>query len=207
MQTGRDEVRPATEPTRIEKQQQMSLDEMVKDLPKDCNVGTKKNSKGYKETWIGYKAHVDTIDGDIPVSVILTSASLHDSQVAIPLAEETANKITSLYDLMDAAYDVREIKDHSRRLGHVPIIDPNPRRNTGLKKALEQENLAQRTLNWKPAEKKRYNQRSSAERVNARLKDEFGGRNVRVRGNKKVYCHLMFGFLALAADQFLNLIR
>jgi hypothetical protein len=51
------------------------------------NVGTKKNSKGYKETRIGYKLHIDAADGQIPISCILTSASLHDSQAAIPLAE------------------------------------------------------------------------------------------------------------------------
>jgi hypothetical protein len=35
------------------------------------------------------------------------------------------------------------------------------------------------------------------ERVNARLKDEFGGRNIRVRGAAKVMAHLMFRVLAL----------
>ena len=43
------------EPTRIEKQQTMSLEEMLKDLPKSCDIGTKKNSKGHAEHWIGYK--------------------------------------------------------------------------------------------------------------------------------------------------------
>jgi len=38
------------------------------------------------------------------------------------------------------------------------------------------------------------------------LKDEFGGRNVRVRGHAKVMCHLMFGILALTADQFLRFV-
>jgi hypothetical protein len=42
--------------------------------------------------------------------------------------------------------------------------------------------------------------------VNARLKDEFGGRTIRVLGNAKVMCHLMFGIVALAADQILRLI-
>ena len=46
----------------------------------------------------------------------------------------------------------------------------------------------------------RYNERTTAERANARLKDEFGGRMVRVRGQVKVACHLMFGVLALAAQ-------
>jgi Transposase DDE domain len=50
------------------------------------------------------------------------------------------------------------------------------------------------------------NERSAAERVNARLKDEFGGRHVRVRGHAKVLCHLMFGVLALTVDQLMRLI-
>jgi hypothetical protein len=46
--------------------------------------------------------------------------------------------------------------------------------------------------------------RTMAERVNARLKDEFGARSVRVRGAIKVKCHLMFGVVALAVDQILR---
>ncbi len=52
----------------------------------------------------------------------------------------------------------------------------------------------------------RYNERSTVERANARLKDEFGGRFVRVRGNAKVMCHLMFGVLALTAAQLLRFV-
>jgi hypothetical protein len=43
-----------------------------------------------------------------------------------------------------------------------------------------------------------------AERVNARLKDDFGARFVRVRGALKIKCHLMFGILALAVDQIIR---
>ena len=43
------------------------------------------------------------------------------------------------------------------------------------------------------------------ERVYARLKDEFGGRHIRVRGPRKIMAHLMFGVLALTADQILKL--
>jgi hypothetical protein len=46
-----------------------------------------------------------------------------------------------------------------------------------------------------------YASQSTSQRVNARLKDEFGGRNVRVRSHAKVLCHLMFGILALTCDQ------
>jgi hypothetical protein len=69
------------------------------------------------------------IDGDIPVSFILSSASLHDSQVAIPLAQMTAERIINLYDLADAAYDAKEVREMSSRLGHVAIIDHNARLN------------------------------------------------------------------------------
>lgn len=192
------------EPSRIEKQRTMSLDEMLKDLPKDCDIGTKKNSKGHAQHWIGYKLHMDIADGCVPISAILTSASVHDSQVAIPLATMTAARVNNLYDLMDAAYDVLEIADHSRSLGHKPLIDKNPRRDKELAEEIKTESRRQVHANWTPPEKIRYNERSTAERANARLKDEFGGRAVRVRGNVKVMCHLMFGILALAADQLLK---
>jgi hypothetical protein len=65
------------------------------DLPTACAVGCKGNSKGHPECWIGYKLHVDTIDGDIPVSAILTSAAVNDLQAAIPLAQMTAQRMTS----------------------------------------------------------------------------------------------------------------
>ncbi len=91
------------EPTRLERQQTMTLEEMLKDLPHQCDIGTKKNSKGFKESWIGYKFHLDAADSQIPVSCILTSASTHESQVALPLAAMTGQRVINLYDLMDSA--------------------------------------------------------------------------------------------------------
>ena len=44
-----------------------------------------------------------------------------------------------------------------------------------------------------------------AERFNARLKDEAGGKQVRVRGHRKVHAHLMFGLLVIFADALLRL--
>lgn len=183
---------PPKEPTRLQRQKTMSLQEMLEDLPKECDRGCKKNSKGYKETWTGYKLHLDCADGQIPISCILTSASLHDSQAAIPLAAMTAERVTSLYSLMDSAYDAKEIKDYEGSLQHVPIIDNNPRRGEKLE--------------MDPATKRRYNERTTVERDNGRVKDEFGGRTVRVRGHAKVWAHLTFGVLVLAADQLLRLV-
>jgi hypothetical protein len=192
--------------TRVERQRDMSLDEMLADLPQHCAVGVKRNAKGYQEKWIGYKLHMDIADGDIPVSCMLTAASVHDSQVAIPLATLTAQRVVNLYDLMDSAYDVAEIKDHSRSLGHVPIIDINPRGTPGRKNELAQEARRRECVGHRTAEEVRYNERSSAERVNGNLKDNYGARTVRVRGSAKVMCHLMFGVLALTALQLIRLV-
>lgn len=186
----KEEQRPLPEPTRLERQAKMTLDEMQADLPRLCNVGSKKNSKGFKETWIGYKLHLDAADGQVPISCILTSASLHDSQAAIPLAKMTSKRVQNLYDLMDAAYDAEAIRRVSTELNHVPLIDSNPRRGEKAE--------------FDPASKERYKERTTVERVFSRLKDEFGGRMIRVRGNAKVLAHLMFGVLALTADQLMK---
>ena len=200
------EEKPAQEPTRVEKQRTMTLSEMLSDLPTACDKGAKKDSKGNIMYWSGYKLHLDTIDGGIPVSAIVTSASVHDSQVAIPLATLTAEKLIVLYELMDSAYDVPDIIEYIRSLGHVPLVDKNPRRNKELQKSIEDEAKARKTLNWAPPEERRYDVRTTAERANSRLKDEFGACKVRVRGHIKVSCHLMFGVLVLAADQLMRLV-
>jgi len=198
------EERPK-EPRRLERQMGMSLPEMLADLPRHCAVGTKRNAKGYKTSWTGYKLHLDVADGSIPVSCLLTSASLHDSQMAIPLATMTAARLTNLYDVMDSAYDAPEIKAHSRLLGHVPIIDVNPRTSERKLKLAEEAKARRRAGHWL-AEQVRYNERSTVERVNGRLKDDFGGRTIRVRGHDKVMCHLMFSILALTVDQLMRLV-
>lgn len=69
--------------------------------------------------------------------------------------------MTSLYDPVDNAYDPRDIREFSVELGHVPIIDVN--RRTG------------KAAPMKPDRARRYRNRSSAERVNSRLRDDCGG--------------------------------
>ena len=108
-----------------------------------------------------------------------------------PLSLISAERVTSLYDVMDAAYCSVELQEHCRSLGHVPLIDNNPR--SGGKEEFEL------------ADAIRYNERTVAERSNARLKDEFGGNTVRVKSGIKVMGHLMFGILVLSADQLMRL--
>lgn len=191
--------------TRIHRQRRQELAQMLKDLPRYCDIGAKVNSQGNMDCWRGYKLHLDTADGQIPVSAFLTSASVHDSQVAIPLMTLSSKRVVHLYELMDSAYDADAIHAHSRQLNHVPVIAPHPRR--GTKKSSQVPKVYPDTpgpeLCW--AKQERFKVRTMSERVNARLKDEFGASQIRVRGAAKVMAHLMFGVLALTVDQWLRL--
>ncbi len=57
-----------------------------------------------------------------------------------------------------------------------------------------------------PATKSRFKQRSSAERINSNLKDNYGGRTIRVKGASKVMAHLMFGIISITAMQLFRLL-
>ena len=184
------EPKPAT---RLQRRVGQDAAEVLAELPVHCDVGTKKNSKGYKTTWRGYKLHAGVSDCCLPISVALTAAYVHDSQVAIPLMQMTSGRVDYLYDLMDAAHDAKPIYEVSRSLGHVPIIDRYSR--------------GKRWSPWPPMRPCDTGKRTVAERFNSRLKEEFGAGNVMVRGTEKVKLHLMFGVIALFAGQLLKLLN
>lgn len=180
---------PAEE-SMLQKQLKMSKAELLKSVPKVCDVGSKVDSKGNKISWKGYKLHLDVADGRMPISAILSSASTHDSQVAIPLSKLSIERVTYCYELMDSAYDSGLIRLNSHNQGHVPLIDHNKRRGEKIK--------------FDPPDAQRYKTRTIVEQVNGRLKDEFGLLNIWVKKPKKVFCHMMFSVLALAGDEFLR---
>jgi len=186
------EKRPKAQ-NRMQSQYLQSANEALAELPKFCDVGAKSDTKGGKRHWTGYKFHVDVGDGGIPLSAVTTSASLHDSQVALPLMKMTSGRVTSLYDLMDSAYDAEMIRKMSYELGHAPIIDSRATRS-------------QEKILFDPDRLRRYYNRTASERFYSRLKDNCGGRNVRVRGHTKVHSHLMYGLLVIFAQSLLGLV-
>jgi transposase len=188
---GRGETRTPAKESPIQRQRTQTLAQMLDEIPTACERGTKSNAQGYKVSWNGYKLHIDTADCGVPISALLSSASMHDSRAAIPLSLISAERVTNLYDVMDAAYCSLDLREHCRSLGHVPLIDHNPR--GGEKEKFE------------PADAIRYCERTVAERTNARLKDEFGAKHLMVRGAAKAKSHLMLGLLALSADQLMRL--
>ncbi|MCY4151523.1 MAG: hypothetical protein OXE94_04725 [Aestuariivita sp.] len=130
---------------------------MIVDLPKAGDLGTKRNSKGYKTSWQGYKFHLDVSDGDIPISGRLTAASRYDSQASLPLAAMTNRRVDYGYELMDAADDCSEIHQDAKPQGQVALSDPNPRRDQ-----------ARKLVGHLDPAKERDTQRSSVERGSQR---------------------------------------
>jgi Transposase DDE domain/Transposase domain (DUF772) len=205
---------PASPRNNIEAQRRLPAEKAIAELPRHCSLGVKKSSKGYQQYWRGYKLHLDVADGQIPITALLTGACVHDSQVAVPLMNITSQRVTYLYDLMDAGYDANAIRSHSLALGHQPLIalarrhrvigERVPvRKDSHAKKTVYRCQPIYRELTW--AEQDRLRARTLVERVYSRLKDEFGGRSIRVRGASKIMAHLMFGVVALSVDQLLKL--
>ena len=187
------ETPPPREPTRLERQLEQEPEIALFELPTACDGGGKRDSKGNTTYWVGYKFHVSVDEWNLPLAAVTTAASVHDSQVAIPLFKLAQRRVTVLYDLLDKAYDAAPIWTMSRQLGHQPIIDRMKRRGHPPPPPLE------------PDRAERFKGRTVAERFNARLKDEFGGLLARVRGHRKVHAHLMFGLLVIFADQLLRI--
>jgi len=187
------QARPAAACSALQRQSTQSLEQMLRELPQTCSVGTKINAKGHKSSWRGYKLHLDTACCGVIVSAVLTGAAVHDSRAALPLSIMSSQRVQPLYELMDAAYCSEVIRSHVGSQGRVALIDHNPR--------------AGQKIEFAPHQAQRYKTRSGAERSNARLKDEFGARDVQVRGAAKVMSHLMFGVVALCADQLMRLLQ
>lgn len=182
-----------------------STAQMLEGISTSTDVGRKINAKGNGYTWIGGKLHLGVVDGDIPVTAIYTCASVHDSQVAIPVINETTKRVHYLYDLCDKAYDSEHIKAFSRIRRHTPIIDVNPRNSKETKTAIEGDKLLIK-MGFNTPMSNHYNHRSSVERVNSYLKDSFGCKHIYVKGAAKVASHLMFGVLALCIHQSIKLL-
>lgn len=191
------------------RQQQLNEPDLKKQLdllPKYCDKGMKKNAQGFHFYWNGYKLHTRIDDNGIPLAALLTAASCNDSEVAIPLALKSSKIVFNFYDLMDAAYDHPEIKEHSRLLGHVPIIDTCPH-NTTQKQEKESEKNRKDLLYFKTAEDRRYTERWPKESFHAFYKDYCGGHKIYYRGYAKVSCHVFFGVLTATASLLLKFLE
>ena len=122
-----------------------------------------------------------------------TSASLHDSQAMIPLAQQASARVPHMFDLADAAFDAEPIRSACAELGTVAVIDANTR------KAAEMRPMSD-------LEREIYRDRGAVERFFSHLLESHGGRTVRVRAPAKVALHLLLGTIVVAVEQMLRMV-
>jgi hypothetical protein len=187
------ESRPEKKVRRLTRQLKLKPGKALAALDSRCNWGCKRNSQGNVTFWKGYKLHLDVSDFGIPITAVLTGANVHDSQAALPMAKLTERKVTHLYDLMDSAYDVPEIREYEKGKGRVALIDFNKRR-------------CKEPLQFDPAEKERFKGRSTVERANSHLKDRLIPAKIFVRGIKKVSFQILCGVVCLSVLKILQYI-
>ena len=158
------------EPRVIEKQAEGDAKTSLDGIGKECAWGCKKNGEGNVRFWKGYKRtkgpmHRDVGDTGFPPTAIVTGATVHDSQPAIPMEQVTEMNVPFCYGLMASAYDSKVIDRFIRSHGRIPIIDPNKRKDN------DRPPLG-------PAKQERYTIRTTVERANSHLKD--GLRNCKI---------------------------
>ena len=124
---------------------------------------------------------------------------------AVPLAEMTSEPADNLLVLMDSADHAVEIRAHGASPGHVPNIDHNPRCSTERKQERRRAATAWRAIGHEYSGSRRFRERTTAERVNASPRGEFGRRHLRVRGHGNAFRHLMLGILARSVSHLLRL--
>lgn len=139
---------------------QESFEESLARLEKRCSLTAKQNSKGKKQWFIGYKAHLATDDYGVPVSFAVTGASVHDSKVAVPLMKKAREITDFLYVLLDKGYISPVINDYVDMIGRNAIIDRRAYKGV-VADPLD------------PASQRRYAARTTVERTNSELKDGF----------------------------------
>lgn len=181
-------------PTAQELQEERPWEESLRLLPTACDYGVKIGPKGYPIHWRGYKAHASVGDDGIPLAFFTTSASLSDSQGAIPLMQMVATRVGQVfYNLFDAAYQGKPVTRVSERLGQVPIVAPRKTKKD------------EPAIPLSPDRAKRFEARTSVERFYSDLKENHGGNFIFVRGGRKVHAHLMFGVLCIFGLRILRL--
>jgi len=184
--------------------------EMLSLIKTECNTSIKQNSKGNRHKWTGGKLHLSVVDGDIPITALYSSASVHDSSLALPLIKLSSQKVNYLYDLADAAYDTSIIRTYSEKQNHRPIIDINPKNSKKLKAqialAKSEKKILQPFKLYNDSDDRHYNQRTSVERVNAYLKDSYGCSKIYYQGANKVASVLAFAVLSVCITQSLKLV-
>jgi hypothetical protein len=151
-----------------------SPEESLSELEMRCSITAKQNSKGKKQWFIGYKAHLATDDFGVVVAYAVTGACVHDSKVAVPLMKLTGRRTDFLYALMDKGYLNPDIDAYADSIGRRVIIDQRAHRGVPA-------------VPMDMATAQRYKSRTTVERTNGELKDGFLPDKIYRRGSHARY--------------------
>jgi len=139
-----------------------------------CSLTAKQNSKGKRQWFIGYKAHLAADDFGVSVAYAVTGACVHDCKVAVPLMKMAVQRTDFLYALMDKGYLNPDIDAYAAMIGRKAIIDQRARRSIA-------------PLPMEKPEAARYKARTTVERTNSELKDGYLPDKIYRRG-----CHARY---------------
>ncbi len=180
------ETRPAKELSVIEKQRTMTSEAGFSLVKQGLDFGTKRNSQGFQETNFGVKIHAEVAGNGVPVNIFISAASVHDSQVAIPLMKKNSLIFSRGFHLMDAGYDDKNIREFTP----LSLIDFNHRRNKNKdivqRKFTEQEALI-------------YNNRGNVERFNSEIKKILNTKYLNASSLAKAKSHVYGAVLLIFA--------
>jgi len=114
-------------PRRGSRQRGRTLTQVLQEIPTACDRGTKCTAQGDKNRWRGYQAprHRRLWRTDCRHALQCFDARQSGGHTAV-VDQRRARDQPLRSD--DAAYCRSELREHSRSLGHVPLIDHNPRR-------------------------------------------------------------------------------
>lgn len=157
-----------------EQQRKQSLAEVLAELPSTCDYGAKRDSNGNKMQWKGYKLSIAVNEYNIPLAGVVSSASTHDSLMAIPLVRMVEERVDTLYYTADKGYDSTAIREEISSYGKIGIIDFNRRNNKKDNRRFD------------PCKQERYKTRTFSESAFAQIKRGYLPRYILLRGYEKV---------------------
>lgn len=151
-----------------------SPEKSISALEKRCSLTAKQNSKGKRQWFIGYKAHIAADDFGVPISFAVTGACVHDSKVAVPLLKMAKEKTEFFYILLDKGYISPAVNDYADMIERKVIIDRKGYKGVS-------------PIPLEPAYAERYKARTTVERTNSELKDGFLPDKIYKRGAQARY--------------------
>ncbi len=146
----------------------------IAELEMRCSLTAKQNSKGKKQWFIGYKAHIAADDFGVPICFTVTGACVHDSKAAVPLLKMANQETEFFYILLDKGYISPAVNDYADLIERTVIID-----RKGYK--------GNSPIPLESAYAERYKARTTVERTNSELKDGFLPDKIYKRGAQARY--------------------